>query len=341
MIKPVTGKAKAVAAAALAALALAGPARAEDFVASAHAVAVRSNLVYAQGTVAATSPKPHARDLLLDLYQPLELGKPMAGRPAVIMAFGGAFLRGSKSAGHFEEDGANDSSMGDWCAVLARAGYVCLAIEYRLSTEDPGLAHAPDPAVMQPRQLLTNPVLMARFEVVRARMGLPPLDDASRTQLLNTLFSATEDMSAAVAYARAHAAEFGIDPARIAVGGFSAGAITALNTAYAAATPVSAVVSFSGGAGGYDLAKTVRAGMPPALMIMGQNDLAGVQLSGRAAIGALMRAGVPVEPAWVPGFGHFYPMGAVTLGADMTRSSLEGRVLAFLGKALAEKKEAK
>ena len=78
--------------------------------------------------------------------------------------------------------------------------------------------------------------------------------------------------------------------------------------------------------------------MPPALILMGQNDLAGVQLGNRALIGALTRAGVPIEPAWVPGFGHFYPMGSVTLGADMTRSSLETRMLAFLGRTMPEPK---
>jgi acetyl esterase/lipase len=324
--------------AAVLALATPGLAAAEDLVTSAHAITVRSDLVYGQGTVGASGGKPHLRDLRLDLYQPLEAGKPMAARPAVVLAFGGAFLRGAKGPVHFEEDGANDSSMADWCAVLARAGTVCLAIEYRLATEDPGLARQPDPATMMPRGMLSNPVLMARTEVIRARMGLPPLDDASRAQYLNTVFAAAEDMGAAVDYARAHAAELGIDPARIAVGGFSAGAVTAANFAYGAQAPgrvpVRAVVSFSGGAGGYDLARTVKPGMPPALLVMGQNDLPGVMLANRMAIGALKAAGVPLETAWVPDFGHFYPMGAVTLGADMTRASLEARVLAFLARTL-------
>ena len=325
-------------AAIVAALALAVPALApaEDLVSSAHAVAVRSDIVYAQGTVGASSGKPHPRDLRLDLYQPLEAGQPMAGRPAVVLAFGGAFLRGAKGPVHFEEDGANDSSMADWCGVLARAGYVCLAIEYRLATEDPALAHQPDPAQVMPAAMLTNPVLMGRIEVVRGRMGLPPLTAETRGQFLNTVFAAAEDMSAAVAYARTHAAQLGIDPARIAVGGFSAGAVTAANLAYGAGVPVRAVVSFSGGAGGYDLGKTAKPGMPPALMVMGQNDLPGVMLANRAAIGALRHAGVPLDTAWVPGFGHFYPMGAVTLGADMTRASLEARVLGFLGRTLAD-----
>ena len=81
MIKPVTGKAKAVAAAALAALALAGPARAEDFVASAHAVAIFARTLFTpRASVAATSPKPHARDPLLDLTSRSNLAAWPGGR---------------------------------------------------------------------------------------------------------------------------------------------------------------------------------------------------------------------------------------------------------------------
>jgi hypothetical protein len=32
----------------------------------------------------------------------------------------------------------------------------------------------------------------------------------------------------------------------------------------------------------------------------------------------------------VPGFGHFYPMGAVSLGRDVSRMPVETRILAFL-----------
>lgn len=316
----------------------AGPGQAEDLTKEGRSIAVRSDVIYGQGVVGASSAKPTARNLLLDVYQPLEGGKAMAGRPAVILAFGGAFLRGSKGSAHFEEDGANDSSMADYCSMLARAGYVCLAMEYRLATEDPVVAKAPDPALIFAKEMLANPVTMNRIEVVRGRMGLPPLDDASRAQFANTIFAAAEDMTAAVGYARSHAAELGIDPGRIAIGGFSAGAVTAANVAYGMGVPVSAVVSLSGGVGGYDLSKTAKAGMPPALIVMGQNDLAGVQLSNRAMVGALARAGVPIEPAWVAGFGHFYPMGSVTLGPDMTRSSLESRMLAFLGRTMPEPK---
>ena len=227
---------------------------AEDMVGGAYAVTVSPDVVYGQGMVGATSAKPHLRDLKLDIYRPTANGKPVAGRPAVVLAFGGAFLRGSKGTMRFEEDGASDSSMGDWCQTLAAAGYVCLSIEYRLMPEDPALPAGLDPAVLMPKAMLKDPVATARIDVIRGRMGLPLLDDSSREQLWNTVFAAAQDLSGAVGYARSHAAELGIDPDRIAVGGFSAGGASAVNVAYGQAAPVKAVISFSGGVAGFNLA---------------------------------------------------------------------------------------
>lgn len=86
---------------------------AEDMVGGAYTVSVSPDVVYGKGMVGATTAKPYYRDLKLDLYRPIANGKPVAGRPAVVLAFGGAFLRGSKGTMRFEEDGASDSSMGD------------------------------------------------------------------------------------------------------------------------------------------------------------------------------------------------------------------------------------
>jgi predicted esterase len=46
------------------------------------------------------------------------------------------------------------------------------------------------------------------------------------------MLAAQRDAQAAVRWIRAHAAQYGVDPNKIAVGGFSAGAITAANLAY-------------------------------------------------------------------------------------------------------------
>jgi predicted esterase len=307
---------------------------AEDLVSDTFAVSVQTDVVYGRGVVGATGPTPHLRDLKADVYRPLVGGKPLSGRPAVVMAFGGAFHRGSKGTARFEEDGASDSAMGDYCRTFAAAGYVCLSIEYRLVPEDPALPSHLDPATLLPKATLRNPVMTARIDVVRTRMGLPLLDDRSREQLWNTVFAASEDVASAVAFVRASAEQLGVDPDRVAVGGFSAGGLAAVNAAYGMGAPVKAVISLSGGMAGFDLTKTVEAGMPPGLFVVGQGDLEGVQISTRALLGILSAAGVEAEGAWMPGFGHFYPMGATSLGSDMTRLTLKSRALRFLDRHL-------
>lgn len=311
---------------------------AEDLVADAYAVTVKADVVYGQGVVGASGSQPHARDLKMDVYRPMTGDEAMTGRPAVIMAFGGAFHRGSKGTARFEEDGASDSAMGDYCRAFAAAGYVCMSIEYRLVTDDPALPKGLDPATLVPKAALKDPVATARIDVVRGRMGLPPLDDSSREQLWNTIFAATEDLAGAISFARANAAELGLDPERIAVGGFSAGGLTAINLAYGMGVPVKAVISLSGGIGGYDLRKTAKAGMPAGLIVIGQTDLEGVQVGTRGLLAILGAAGVKVESAWMPGFGHFYPMGAVSLGSDLSKLTLKSRVLRFLDATLGVKR---
>jgi len=328
----------AVGAALSLALCAAAPARAEDLVGDAYGVSVQSDLVYGQGIVGASSAKPHARDLKFDLYRPLADGKPVAARPAVVLAFGGAFHRGTKGTARFEEDGASDSAMGDYCRAFAAAGYVCLSIEYRLVPEDPPLPAGLDSASLLPKAMLKDPVATARIDVVRGRMGLPLLDDQSREQLWNTVLAASDDLASAVKFARGHAAQLGIDPDRIAIGGFSAGGMAAVNVAYGMGEPVQAVMSLSGGMGPFDLRKTAKAGMAPGLFFMGQNDLEGVQQGTRVLLAMLGGAGVKTETAWMPGFGHFYPMGAPSLGADMTKLTLKARALRFLDRTLGAKR---
>ena len=308
--------------------------RAEDLARDAYSVAVQTDVVYGQGRVGATGANPHLRDLRMDVYRPLADGKPLNGRPAVIMAFGGAFHRGSKGLDRFVEDGASDSAMGEYCRSVAAAGYACFSIEYRLVPEDPALPSGLDPAVLMPKAMLKDPVMTSRIDVVRGRMGLPPLDDASREQLWNTVFAATEDLASAVAFVRANADRLGVDAERVAIGGFSAGGLAAVNAAYGLRAPVKAVVSLSGGMGGFDLRKTASPGLPAGLFVIGQNDLDGVFVGTRGVLGILAAAGVRTESAWMPGFGHFYPMGATSLGNDISKLTLEARVLRFLERNL-------
>jgi acetyl esterase/lipase len=91
-------------------------------------------------------------------------------------------------------------------------------------------------------------------------------------ECIQAILEATQDAQNAVSFLRTNAATYGIDPTRIAIGGTSAGAITALHVGYATAeTPASAVraaVSLSGA----NLFSAIGAGDAPALLFHGTAD---------------------------------------------------------------------
>ena len=121
-------------------------------------------------------------ELFMDVYLP---NNAIEKRPAIVWAFGGAFVFGSR------ED------MEEACLQFARKGFVTATIDYRLY----------------------NPLL-----------GLP-----DSTAVLDIMIKAMHDMRAAVRHLRLDADTdnlYRIDPERILVGGASAGAITALQTAF-------------------------------------------------------------------------------------------------------------
>lgn len=90
-------------------------------------------------------------------------------------------------------------------------------------------------------------------------------------ECVRAITQATEDGLAAVRYLRSNAAKFRIDPDRIAIAGSSAGAITALNVAYASdpTAPVRAAISISGGA---LPPGAIGAGDAPTLMFHSKDD---------------------------------------------------------------------
>src|SRR6185295_7410886 len=84
---------------------------------------------------------------------------------------------------------------------------------------------------------------------------------------------AIQDTERAIDWMINNAGTYHIDPDRIAVGGFSAGAITALMLAYndpPAPYEPKAVIDFSGGMFGTD--GTIHAGAPPAFVYHGTAD---------------------------------------------------------------------
>jgi acetyl esterase/lipase len=91
-------------------------------------------------------------------------------------------------------------------------------------------------------------------------------------ECITAIQEAEQDAQTAVRFLRTHAATYGIDPTRIAIGGSSAGAITALNVGYASsenpASKVRAAVSLSGA----NLLSNIGAGDAPALLFHGTSD---------------------------------------------------------------------
>jgi acetyl esterase/lipase len=137
--------------------------------------------------------------LKLDLYRPT--GDTAADRPVIIWVHGGGFRTGTKAA------------TTTVASEYAQRGYVTLSIDYRL---DPGnrCQDVQDGKITDPNELA----------IERARCE-------------RAIFAAQHDTQAVVRFVRANAAGYGVNPGKVAVGGFSAGAVTALHVAYRSDDP--------------------------------------------------------------------------------------------------------
>jgi len=71
---------------------------------------------------AAQNVSGNMQSLEIDFYEPDPADEYLGKRPLVVMFFGGSFLGGDKQAG----------DMVAWCDSLARYGYACASVEYRL-----------------------------------------------------------------------------------------------------------------------------------------------------------------------------------------------------------------
>ena len=267
--------------------------------AAVHEVEIVRDVVYGRGLVQRGRPDgPVERELALDLYRPVDPPQPGQRRPALVLAFGGAFHRGSKENDAFEAEGGN-TSVAEYCLRFARRGYVACAIDYRLVPEDP--QPGATPVVSRPERIPTS-----RVAVVRRRLQLPP---ATPEMLWRGIEAASDDMAAATRFVRRQAAAWQVDPARIAIGGFSAGARTALNVAFGEQVPVAAVLALSGYIDDEDLAGHLarRAGGGPAvLLVSAEHDLDYVAAAAPGLVARLREAGLHCDSVQVPGASHFY-----------------------------------
>ena len=154
--------------------------------------------------------------LQLDLYRPV--GDASTSRPLLVWIHGGAFLTG------------NRGQMSKEAIAYARLGYVTASISYRLDTGNHCLG-------------------------VQAGLYTGDILVAERARCERAILAARDDAALAISWLRSNAATYGLDPTRVAVGGSSAGGITAIHVGQALNTPgspppadsrVSAVLAMSG-----------------------------------------------------------------------------------------------
>lgn len=178
---------------------------------------------------------------------------------------------------------------------FAERGYVAVAINYRLVGDDPPT-----------EDLATDPSDPVKVAAAAARV----------------------DAALAVQWLRDHAANYDVDPNRIAIAGYSAGAVTALGVTYwqpgVQHADVDAVVSLSGGLHGSE--GVIDAGEPPVLLIHGALDTAKPlheAIASRAA-----EVGVTYQMHEIPGVDHAGMRTA--LDAAVGSSTAWGAVVDFL-----------
>ncbi|MGC4038955.1 MAG: alpha/beta hydrolase [Chitinophagaceae bacterium] len=138
---------------------------------------------------------PDQHYYLLDLYQPKDDNQ--SKRPLIIWLHGGGFKYGNKKSGGIPL----------WCIEFAKRGYVCAAINYRLSKKKP-LRHFPD--------------------------------------LVKGCLEATADLQRAIDFFKTNAAQYRIDTMHIIAGGNSAGAMTALQSAFSSPSEMMELINEPG-----------------------------------------------------------------------------------------------
>lgn len=289
------------------------------------------DVVYGQGRIAPDGVEVQ-RDLLLDIYTPSADG---AARPAVILVHGGAYHRGGRRQPPYREAGAVHSSMEDYARMLAPLGYVCFVIEYRLAPELPQPDLGPDAPNLLDVEEVVSLAGLARRNFARRAMGLPELTEDDRIILWNAAMAGAEDLKTAVEFVRANAETYNVDPNRIAMGGHSAGGGNVLNAAFGLKAPVAAIFPLSPPELVFQKTKVISGSdMPATLLVISQNDIPAIFEAAPGIIDQLKASAVDYQFAWVPGFPHFYPSGAVSLADDGTRVSVGERIIEFLDEHL-------
>lgn len=323
---------------------LAGPSGAET-ADSIFGYSVELDVIYGTGIVAPDGVAVE-RDLRMDVYAPSaenldytrESNIANGPHPAVIYVHGGAHHRGGRRLEPYRLEAAVHSRPEDYARLLAPQGYVVFVIEYRLATENPETKVNPgDGDLRADVDAYITPTVFEGTVRARSAMGLPRLEetDESKLFLWKAVMAGVEDAFQAVNFVVENAERFNVDPKRIAMGGHSAGGGITLNVGLGMQAPLAAMFPLSGVDILYDhSAISQRKNLPPTLLMYSQFD-EHAQLEDVPNIVSLLdEAKVDYHLAWVPGFAHFYPHNAVSLGDDGTRFSVGDRIVDFLDEHL-------
>ncbi len=279
------------------------------------------DIVYGEAGVGhGTAPRQVA--LRMDAYLP---DAPAGPVPAVVLAFGGSFLRGSKEDDSFPTAGrfGPNTAIAEYCRRFAAEGFACFSVGYRLGGDDPDPGTTP---------LLTRPddVPVGRIHEVRKILGLPP---ATAREMAGGMEAAFDDMTAAARAVIARAGEFGVDPGRVVLGGWSAGARCALYAAFAEHVPCVGVLALSGLIQPEDIAAHVPPGaaLPPVLVVMAEADVASMLDFAPRVVAAMHERGCAARLVNIPGRDHWYAAEAMTDAGVTVQQAMRGALRDWTG----------
>ena len=264
--------------------------------------------------------------LKLDAYLPaIPASTPT---PALVLAHGGVFHRGSKESDVFSAGTGTTTPVAEYCRRFAALGLPSFSVQYRLAQMDPEPSREP---------VLTRPheVPVSRANIVRTELGLPAIEPSEMAQFMESAF---DDVTEAVRFIKAHHGDFGIDPERIVVGGFSAGGRCATYAAYGKRIGVAGVFSISGPLMPADatayLTRARDLPLPPLLMISGERDLDYVCTFVPEVERQFRAAGRQVSWAQVPGAAHFYSSESQTRDGRTVFQVIRDSITAWVGQQL-------
>ena len=295
---------------------------------------VTPDVVFGKGKVIKDG-KEATKDLWMDIYYPVEDSD--EPRPAVVLAYGGAFHRGHPRIPYVGFD-SQTTTMSQYAMRYAEEGFVCFTISYRVAPDNP----IPSPYEGFEEDDLDTSLLEEKTSIdqanaIRRQMKLEELTEDNVADVMKgTIVSAAQDVRLAIRHIKESGEKYGIDPDRIALGGFSAGAVSSVNVAYGMQEEVAAVFINSGYPSVFDMNRLMKpdSKLPPILIFLAQNDYPVVFESLSPFLERLKALDVDHSLNWIPGYGHFYPSGVTSLSGKGDKMSVEQRTIRFLRKHL-------